>query len=175
MMGLAGWNEILATSSYWQNKKKFIRGSWIFFWSLNTIVLCLFIFSYSKRSRVEAMYYFHDKNDVKGIVVERTTIHKDLYMPRFYMNHKWVPITGMGEDKSIENLKQEINTTSANQKPNYVLFLDDKQLSERVERMKTIYPKLELVYTASPSLLDWILYKMNPVNVNQVIYVYKAE
>jgi hypothetical protein len=175
MMGLAGWNEILATSTYWQNKKKFIRGSWIFFWTLNTIVLCLFIFSYSKKARVEAMYYFHDKNDVKGIVEERTTAERDVYMPRFYMDHKWVPITDMGEEKSIEVLKQEIEAIPQEQKPNYVLFIDDTRLNERIERMKTIYPKLDLVYTASPSLLDWILYKMNPINVNQVIYVYKAE
>jgi 4-amino-4-deoxy-L-arabinose transferase-like glycosyltransferase len=173
MTGLAGWNEILATSTYWQNKKKFIRGSWIFFWSLNTIVLCLFIFSYSKKARVEAAYYFHDKNDLKGIVVERTATYKDIMLPRFYMNHKWVDVINFSDDKTLEMIKKEIEIIPKEKSPNYVLFLDETRIEERVEKMKTLYPNLELVYTASPSLLDWILYKMNPININQVIYVYK--
>jgi len=175
IMGIAGWNEILSTSTYWQNKKKIIRGSWVFFWSLNTIVLCLFIFSYSKKSRVEAMYYFHDKNDVKGIILDHSSISKTLFLPRFYMDHKWPKVINIDKDKTMEQVKQEIDEQPANEKPNYILFLDEKELDSRVNRLKTFYPALHQVSVAEPSLLDWILWKMNPVNVNQVIYIYKTE
>jgi hypothetical protein len=175
MMGLAGWNEIKNTSAYWQNKKKFIRGSWIFFWTLNTIVLCLFIFSYSKKSRVEAMYYFHDKPDVTGLIMETRTIHKELYLPRFYMDHKWPSVIWMGQDRSYEHLQEDIANRPLQERPNYVLFLDEKNLDERVKTMQNIYPNLHHVYTAKPGLLDWIMYKMNPVNINQDIFVYKTD
>ena len=175
IMGIAGWNELVAESKFLQNHKKFIRGSWIFFWSLNTIMLCIFIFSYSKKSRVEAMYYFHDKEDLKGLILERTTIDRELYMPRFYLDHKWVEVTIFDKNKPLDFLKLEVYLMPNNVKPNYVLFLDDKNLSERVKNMKLLYPNLHWVYSATPSLLDWALYKMNPVNVNQAIYIYKTE
>ncbi len=175
MMGIAGWNELVNTSPFLQNQKKMIRGSWIAFWSLNTLLLCLFIFSYSKKSRVEAMYYFHDKKDLKGLLLERTTIDRDLYLPKFYLNHKWTYITIVDKNKPLDSLKMELHGIPEINKPNYVLFLDDKNLSSRVANLKYIYPKLHWVYTASPSLLDWILYNMNPINVNQAIYIYKTE
>jgi hypothetical protein len=175
MMGLAGWNEILATSAFWQNKRKFIRGSWIFFWTLNTIVMLVFIFSYSKKARVEAMYYFHDKADVKSLILESSSTNRSVNLPRFYMNHKWARTFTVEEGKPIEILKMELTFVPIKNRPNYILFLDEKKLNERVESMKSIFPSLTLVYTSTPSLLDWILYKMNPVNANQVIYIYKVK
>ena len=175
MMGIAGWNEILASSTYWQNKKKLIRGSWIFFWTLNTIVLCIFTFSYSKKARVEASYYFHDKKDLAGLIVDRSETYKDIMLPRFYMNHKWPEVINVDKDKTMDALKQDIALLPEKSKPNYVLFLDDKNLEARVEKFKVLYPAIHQVHVAQPSLLDWILYKMNKVNINQVIYVYKTE
>ena len=175
MMGIAGWNELLVGSKFLQNNKKIIRGSWIAFWSINSILLCVFIFSYSKKSRVEAMYYFHDKPDLKGLILERTTIDRELYLPKFYLDHKWPFITVMDKNKSIDYLKLELSLYPKKWKPNYVLFLDDKNLAERVTNMKKLYPNLHWVYTANPSLLDWALYNMNAVNVNQAIYIYKIE
>jgi hypothetical protein len=176
MMGIAGWNEIQAGSAFWQKHKKITRGLWIFFWVINSIVLLIFIFSSSKNSRVEAAYYFHDKDDLQGIIIERTETYKDLMLPKYYMNHKWVNIINFGSDKTVENLQQEIGVLFPNkEKPNYVLFIDETNIDKRVEKMKVLYPRLKLVYTASPSLLDWALYTMNPVNINQVVYVYKIE
>jgi 4-amino-4-deoxy-L-arabinose transferase-like glycosyltransferase len=175
IMGIAGWNEIQAGSTFWQKNKSITRGLWIFFWIINSIVLLVFIFSSSKNARVEAAYYFHDKDDLKGIIVERTETYKDLMLPKFYMEHKWVDVINYGSDRTLDSLKKEIEVIPEAKKPNYVLFLDETQLDKRVEKMKALYPNLKLVYTANPSLLDWALYKMNPVNINQVVYVYKVE
>jgi hypothetical protein len=137
--------------------------------------MLVFIFSYSKKARVEAMYYFHDKADVKSLILESSSTNRSVNLPRFYMNHKWARTFTVEEGKPIEILKMELTFVPIKNRPNYILFLDEKKLNERVESMKSIFPSLTLVYTSTPSLLDWILYKMNPVNANQVIYIYKVK
>lgn len=173
MMGIAGWNEFYASSAFWQKHKKFVSGAWIFFWIVNTILLSVFIFSYSKKSRTEAVYYFHDKK-VEGILLEHTETYRTYFLPLFYANHKWPHIVDMNKNQTLEGLKAEIDTIPVGSKPDYVLFLDETNLSQRVERLKVLYPELHIVEVAKPSLLDWILYKMNPVNVNQVVYIGKT-
>jgi hypothetical protein len=174
MMGVAGWNEIMATSTFWQKHKKFVSGSWIFFWSVNTILLCVFIFSYSKKSRIEAVYYFHDKKAPEGILLEHTETYRTYFLPFFYANHKWPHVVDMNKNQTIEGLRAEIDTIPVGSKPDYILFLDETNLQQRIDRLKVIYPSLHIVATCKPSLLDWILYKMNPVNVNQVVYIGKT-
>jgi len=173
ILGVIGANEFFNNSNFWKTKKKLVSSFWIMFWSLNTVFLILFIFSYTKKSRVEAMYYFHDKEQVNALIFDHTSNERSLFLPRFYMDHQWPDVVDVGPNQNIDELNVQLLLREKSFQPTYALFLDDKLIKERVALWKKNYPQMNLVYTAEPSLLDLIFYNLNHVNANQVIYVYK--
>jgi hypothetical protein len=58
--------------------------------------------------------------------------------------------------------------------PKYVLFLGDKRLEERVASLKPVFPNLTLEKQAEPGFIDKVLYKLNSVNKNETIFIYKT-
>jgi hypothetical protein len=172
MLGLVGMNELIANNNFWQQKKRWVTISWIFFWVLNTIVMTLFMFSYSKKARVEAMYYFHDKKAGNTIVFDHSSNERSLYLPRFFMQRQWPEIIDVAPGRNIDELANELQQKTPENQPYYLLFLDDKLLKERVGQWKKHYPDMKEVFIAEPSSLDLIFYNLNKINANQAIYIY---
>jgi hypothetical protein len=57
--------------------------------------------------------------------------------------------------------------------PRFVLFYTTENLDERVKHMKAYYPELVYETTVEPGFVDQVLYKLNPKNTNQTIYIYR--
>jgi hypothetical protein len=58
--------------------------------------------------------------------------------------------------------------------PQFVVFVEDINLDERIEIMKDYYPELEFEAYIEPSLADKIMKKLNPNNKNEDFYIYRT-
>jgi hypothetical protein len=55
----------------------------------------------------------------------------------------------------------------------FVLFYSDENLLARVDSMKKEIPDLVYETTIYPGFIDKIMYRINPVNQNETIYIYR--
>ena len=173
MLGIIGWNEFVNKSNFWQTKKKLLRGFWIWFWIINCILLIVVSPTYTKKNRVETLYYLSKKEDVRGVIFEsfqRTTPNP----PKFYLNKKDVIIYRYPRTKSKQDLLNEINEKQQ-PFPTYIIFLGEQGINDRVSKFKTDFSaKLEFMVKIKPDLIDDVLYRLNPEhNRNQTSYIYK--
>lgn len=190
ILGVIGWHEIETRSKYFQNHPKLIRGSYIFFWTVNLLLLIPVSLSSSKMSRVEAMYYFFDKKeDISTLLFDDMGRHKTLMMPVFYSGKTLYEVT-LRNDVSMDSSQYKwanpysyiipaesmniFNKVSFLDLPQYVVFIEDIDLDKRIAHMKSYFPDLEFVYEVPPSLLDKVMKKLNPANKNETFYIYKT-
>lgn len=189
MLGVIGWNEWVEKSTFWKKNQGLLKGCWVFFWVINLLLLSVFTLSYSKKSRVEAMYYFYKKDDVKQILVEDSNRDGVIMLPNFYSGQWMVMYQLAKTEKADSSLFGQIKSNEPYYKllydkqyfllhpehyPKYVLFLGDKRLEEQVASLKPVFPNLTLEKQAEPGFIDKVLYKLNSVNKNETIFIYKT-
>ena len=173
--GVVGMNELLLNSSFWQKYKKFVKISWIIFWSLSCIVLPFVTVHYSKKSRCEAMYYLNkNKSHITGILLNDMNYNGPDMMPLFYLG-KWdLGIYEMGKSLPFNRFKKQLDLISDKKYyPQYVLFFGDNDLSARVDTIKKVMPDIVQEKIIYPGLIDRILHNINRHNNNQTVYIYR--
>lgn len=57
--------------------------------------------------------------------------------------------------------------------PRFILFEENKNLDARIANMKKYFPNIEYETTIEPGFIDNLLYKLNPINANQTITIYR--
>lgn len=170
LLGVMGWNEIESVSQFVKRNRKFVRGSWVFFWVLNLILLVAISTMYSKRSRVEAMTYLSRYENVKSILLENTNGTDIQMMPQFYLN-QWI----VKHEVSLADPMDKLPDFTVNKEtePRFVLFFRDENLDRRVEEMKQVIPGLEFETAIQPGFVDTVMHWLNPYNKNDAIYIYR--
>lgn len=165
ILGVMGY-DLLRQEGFWQ---KTWAVSWKIFWVLNIPLLIFASFTYSKKSRVEAMYYFYNK-ETKGInILHEATGETDAsLLPKFYSGN-WL-LSGVARTDENQPL-----LPIADVDYEYILFCGEKNLKERVEAYKTIYPNMERVKVCEPSFVDSFLRWLNPRNSNEYIEIWKTQ
>jgi hypothetical protein len=172
MIGIVGWNEFAAKSAFWIKHSKLHSGLWKWFWVVNTLLLLIVSTTYSKKNRVEVMNILHKQSNVTGIFVETSDWEVPM-LPMFYLN-KNVPIYKMNRNSSVDSLRLVLDTASV--KPNYLVMMNQKRFPERQTQLAKLFSQTEMIADISPSLIDQLLYIMNPRhNVNQRCYIYKIK
>jgi hypothetical protein len=175
MLGYIGWSDFIKTSTYWLSHKQLLTKLWIFFWILNTIPLLVVSVAYSKKNRVEAMSYIASKGDVHSIIVEDSNRDNILMPPLFYLK-KWGRVAGITQLNNAEAYYQnEYVKLSPKNRPNYVVFMQEDNIYKRVAALKKHIPSLSYETTIEPSFIDKLMHWLNPVNKNQVSFIYKIK
>ncbi|MCX6141564.1 MAG: glycosyltransferase family 39 protein [Candidatus Kapabacteria bacterium] len=140
---------------------------WWWFWIFNSILLALFTFSYSKRSRVESLTYLSHLPNVKLVAV----IARDgVFVPSFYLG------------RGIPHYTVSTDTTSTSwdslhaRTPTHVVFYDITSRDLLLSRVDSILPgRLEALTEVDPGLLDATLHWLNPKgNKNETSVVYRV-
>ncbi len=154
------------------NKKiwhKIYRWSFSFFLIINFILLPIVSITYSKKARVEAMYYLYNKQDVgNAFLVDGVSKNGYKMLPRFYMG-KWSHPNIIRSNKDYDKFNEKSSKK-------YVIFIGGDSLKERVNKISKMQnAELKLEYAATPGLVDWFLYKINPHNANDTIFVYSKK
>lgn len=174
ILGVIGWNEYVASSAFWRNRKNMLKALWGWFWTINIILMIIFTFTYMKKNRVESLYYLSKKDNLSAIIWE-SNINDLVSPPKFYLN-KQVPIFKLPLSKSLEGLSADIKKYDINF-PEYIVFLGEENLENRVKRFVTFFQK-KMIFEKKidPSLVDYIVHKLNPKNnINQTTYIYRIE
>jgi len=171
LLGVIGWQEFVKRSVYWRRHPKFLNAVWTYFWIVNTIALLFYSFTYSKRSRVEAMYYLHNQNDFEYALLES---YRDRvpFPPLFYLD-KWYNTYELSSKSSLRRLKRDIKYIGKTP-PNYIVLFGDKDLEKRIQRIKTLFPDITQKTVIDGSFIDELLLKLNPkFQANDRAYIYK--
>ena len=171
VLGVVGWQTYLNSSNFWSNNKKLLKGSMIFFWSINIIVLMVISTSYSKRSRVESMTYLSRYEGIRNIMVENTNDYNINLLPMYYMG-QWTNYTEVSKSKPIDEYVSWYNNQAQNH-PDFIIFEGEKNIDNRVADIQLILPEMVFETKVSPGFIDRILFWLNPVNENQNAYIYR--
>lgn len=173
MAGIITWNSFQEQFDFFIKNKKWIAGSWKFFWVVNTIVLIALTPSSTKLSRVEAMNYLSKKTDVNSFILESSNSGTVL-MPRYYLQ-KWIPYYNVTKEEPAEYLKKSLqNSNTAS--PNYLIIGEAEKLVERLTPCIKNFGTVKYQTTIEPSFLDKFMHFLNPYgNENQTYYIYKFE
>lgn len=187
ILGVIGWNSFHEKSKWWSKHKKLYSGCFKFFWVINTILLIVVSFTYSKKSRVEAMHYFSKINEeVSSVIIDDTGRRETMMMPVFYAgkaintltisdwNARDTRLLGTHSYIQLSHSRKILKDSSKVIPPQYVVFVENINLEERVEIMKTYYPELNYEAYIEPSFTDKIMKKLNPHNKNEDFYIYKT-
>lgn len=188
MLGVMGFNAISETSNWWQKRQKFIKGSYVFFWIVNIILLLVITTSYSKKARIEAMVYL-SKYKVNSIVIEDSNHKNALYLPQYYLG-QWGMVYGISQysinradstffynkGRTISNISslQYFNQSPDSIKPQFIIFSGIENLGQRITNVKRYFPSLKYEKTINPSNLDRVLLMVNPINENQALYIFST-
>ncbi|MGB1103508.1 MAG: ArnT family glycosyltransferase [Crocinitomicaceae bacterium] len=136
------------------------------FWALNIPLLLFVSFTYSKKSRVEAMYYFYGKEPIR--VLQEASSETDASMlPKFYANN-WYMSAIARRDKS------QSLTVYDGYHYDYIIFMGNDELDQRISDYRTIYPEMKLEKVCEPSMVDALLRWLNPRNSNEYIEIWKT-
>jgi hypothetical protein len=176
VLGCIGWHEFVATSKYWENHKKLLKGCWTFFWVINLILLPFISTTYTKKNRVEAMTYLGHQKDLQGLMIEET-IHDDCIQPaHFYIGRFNVNIINVNAQHSLYHAYELYKNDPDRQRhPNYVVFFGKEKIEQRVAYFKQMYPNATCETIIEPSFIDKVMTFLNPVNKNQTTYIYKFD
>jgi hypothetical protein len=169
-IGVPGWLEIMRSNSWLQRHRNWISGSWIFFWIINTILLLAVSTMYSKRAPVEAMSYLKKYPGIEAIIVDNSTRANVPLMPQFYLD-QWIEIYEVTTVHPVALLPRSMSFVDV--EPDFVLFIRDEELPQRLEAMRQLFPDLKYETTAEPGFVDQVMHWLNPHNKNDRIIIYR--
>lgn len=147
------------------------RGLWVWFWAVNLVLLAVFTTDFSKRALVAPLTFLRERGDVRALLVDKSQGGPP-YVPRFYLGRR-VPVALLEPRASLEALGA---AAGRNPRPNYAIIEGDADLEGREARLRASFPRLELVASFEPSLVDRVLTRLNPrFIVNLTARVYRTE
>lgn len=153
--------------------KKLFRFSKAFVIVINVILLLILSTSYSKRHRVEAMYYLFKKHDSNNFFVEDSNKQDDFLMPPLFYYGKWISVFGITKTNTADSALAYYHKLLPSERPSYIVFWQGENIEARVDSVKKRFPGLTYEATIQPSLIDKTLFFLNPLNDNQTAYIYR--
>ena len=126
---------------------------------------------YSKKARVESMTYLSKYDNIGFILTENTNKDDTKMIPRFYLG-EWVK-----EHKITKQIPIEWHAGNGHLSgpgaASFVLFFEKDSLDKRVQNLREEMPGLVFEEKIEPGFVDKVMHWLNPVNANNVIYIYR--
>ncbi len=152
--------------------RKFTTFTVAWFIVLNSIGLFVVTCTFSKKSRVEAMTYLRNKNDVNNIIMEANG--KPPPPPLFYLG-KHIDFYQFSAADSLQQFKNELEKSS-DAPANYIIMVGDDNFEQRLQRMQILFPKMSMETVITPSFVDGIAHRLNPSqNENESWRIYRIK
>lgn len=172
VLGLAGWEEFVEKSRFWSQNRKMLLGFWVFFWAVNTIFLLAITPMYSKKARVESMCYLQNYPHMKLFLIEDFDSHVLRFPPVFYTG-QWPRYDALFDKQPYHHFAANAKWQNIENQPEFVLFIQEKNLEARVDSLKKYLPGLVYETRFKPGIMDRLIHRINPVNANETITVYR--
>ncbi len=167
-----GWEEYVRGSTFWLKHRTALKSMWIWFWTVNLVLLILFSTYYCKKTRIESMYALYGK--------QVTAIFQDggkdgISQPPFFYGGKYpVLMADISTQEQLQYTKAQFAISTV--RANFILFYGSDDYDQRIRNIEsTLGLKMILQDRFDPSFLDYIFYRLNPRhNKNETIFVFKA-
>jgi hypothetical protein len=153
------------TNARWKTYKAL----WFYFLLLNSILLCLSLFVYGKKDRVEPLSFIQQQQDVTGVIVAQ--YNYQFPVPTYYLGTPTPPVFVFDHTTNIHNDAKLLVRFPFF--PNYVVLYSDSVIRD-VQLLETALD-ISLVHqaTISPSIADMLAHKLNPMhNKANTAYVF---
>lgn len=173
VFGFCAWERWRQSSRWWSTREGAWRGILRWTWAFNIVLLMGLLFTYSKRSRCEAMYALRDVPGITGIIIEDTFEKEPPQAPLFYLGD-YKPGILYFSDPGMDQ-RAAWNAADAHRRPNTVCFVGKEDLAQRRMAMERQLGSLTFVAEAGPGLVDRIVHWLNPINRNETITVYRLQ
>jgi hypothetical protein len=172
ILGTIGWNDLVSRSSFWKKRRRLLNGCWIFFWSVNIILLILVSVVYSKKARVETMTYLSKYQGIHCFLVADEGNSPELF-PCFYLK-QWPHIYDeLLPGENTDSLIIRASKAPFFKQPRFILFSAEKDLSKQVIKARKSFPFIVYETTIEPGFMDRFIRWLNPVNKNRTVYIYR--
>ncbi len=172
IIGSIGWMEFRERSVYWGKHLTLLRSCWIFFWVINSIILLVFTFTYSKRSMAESMNYLSKYQGI-GFMTAIDDGNNPEMFPKFYLGQWPVMSNEKNGDRSLDSIMVYSLKGGRSSAPRFVLFTGDKSIEPMVVKTRKYLPFLVYETTIEPGFIDRLVHWMNPINRNKTVYIYR--
>ncbi|MBK7382763.1 MAG: glycosyltransferase family 39 protein [Flavobacteriales bacterium] len=171
VLGFVAWEQWRNASQWWSARIGLWRGGLVFAWSINLLLLPVLSTTYSKRSRVEALYSLRAQGPITGLILDDTEEDSPPLPPLFYLGQWGLEVIPWGTAHANDHLGAYLDSLHIVRRPDIVLFMGDDHLDERMERMRTDYGDVTEIGRAEPGLIDRTVHWLNPVNRNETIVI----
>ncbi len=174
MAGMAGWTMVEQQSAFWLSRKKLLKGCWIFFWSVNLLLLAIFTPGATKIARVDVMSYLYThRNNWQHFMIEQSTSWNIVIPPMYYAG-SFPSYYGVCGEFPVDTVFAQIKQNNQ-ALPDYILFAENKDLDARVANIRKHVPNMELEAVIESSFIDKLFYKLNPINTEITYFVYRVK
>jgi hypothetical protein len=134
------------------------RGMWWYFWIVNTALLVIVTFSFSKKDRVEPLLIVYRRHDATGVLVAQ--YNQTFGVPEYYLGKPRPPVVVLerrGEAQLTARWVQDSGSAI-----NYVILYSDTPEADRVFLAGALHRNLLLLTVIQPSLTDRLAHAINP-------------
>lgn len=172
VLGLAGWESFVDQTSFWKKNPKVLSALWAFFWLINITLLLFITPMFSKKARVESMTYLSRYDHLQYLIIEDISSNIVRFPPVFYTG-QWPHYDAVTNETPYSEVAKWKDWSILENQPDFVLFYQPDQLEARVDSMKRFVPGLVFETRIDPSFMDQVIHRLNPVNANESITIYR--
>jgi 4-amino-4-deoxy-L-arabinose transferase-like glycosyltransferase len=129
------------------------RGLWWYFWVVNTILLVIVTFSFSKKDRVEPLLTVYRRHDATGVLIAQ--YNQTFSVPEYYLGKPQPPLVVVERGQNVEDSTRGLPI-------NYVIVYSDTPEADRVFLAGALHRNLTLLAVIQPSLTDRLAHAINP-------------
>jgi len=129
------------------------RGMWWYFWIVNTALLVIVTFSFSKKDRVEPLLYVYRRHDATGVLVAQ--YNQTFSVPEYYLGRPRPALVAVERGQNVEDATRGLPV-------NYVIVYSDTPEDDRVFLAGALHRHLTLLTVIQPSLTDRLAHAINP-------------
>jgi Dolichyl-phosphate-mannose-protein mannosyltransferase len=129
------------------------RGMWWYFWIVDTALLLIVTFSFSKKDRVEPLLEVYRRHNATGVMVAQ--YNQTFGVPEYYLGRPRPPVVVVAPGQDVEDAAKGLSI-------NYVILYSDTPEADRVFLAGALHRNLTLVTVIPPSLTDRLAHAINP-------------
>lgn len=128
-------------------------GMWWYFWIVNTALLVIVTFSFSKKDRVAPLLFVYHRHDATGVLVAQN--NQTFSVPEYYLGKPRPALVVVERGQDVENSAKGLPI-------NYVIVYSDTPEVDRVFLAGALHRNLTLLTVIQPSLTDRLAHAINP-------------
>ncbi|MBS4028898.1 MAG: hypothetical protein KGZ58_09685 [Ignavibacteriales bacterium] len=172
ILGVAGFSNLKNWFEEYSRRWKTYKALWFYFLAVNTILLCISLFMYGKKDRVEPFVYIERQKNVSAIIVAQ--FNYEFLVPEYYLGKPMPKYFIIGKRKQVSALVKELSLQQ--ETPRYLVLYSNSVSSDISLLEESLRKKLIYETTISPGIGDYLANKMNPkYNKANTALIYRIE